>query len=863
MNGQTIRTITIRGTSEGLDKLTADLGKLAAAEQNVAVVSDDLSKKQLSLEQAWKRQTLRLDEAARAQANIARETKIADNALREGLATQAQHAQRLEQINQRYALAGQATQKFATQTGLARHELINLGRQAQDVGVSLASGQSPLMVLAQQGSQIADVFISSGKSVGQFFTQAIDWAVAFAKTPTGIVTGILAIGGAAIYAASQFFKSSTTIEEALKEQKRLLNETKTAIDDLIAAQIKLQSKQLTQFELIRNELDLRNKLKEAMTDAVEMAPKIAPTLFPGEMGAVPPEMAAGYEKIATAVERLNAAREAGQPGMVAFADELGRIGREEPALAKVIEKMVQAGQQGRDVEAAWLKVRAALQSAAQVELTNLRTKEAAEATERQAQATLKMAQAYPGMTIETAKTLEGLKGQLGVAQAVGVTEQLSAQRRATINQLLLEGKTLQEATAIANAQQAVAEAQIIAAHLLRMEGLRDQLNIAQQITGLAQINAQHEAKINELLLQGLPLHYAIAEADLEREITLARINAQAEQQLRNLQNQYELIRATSEEEKGRISARQEYDKLIESGVSAEKAGQIAAQMQANARATEDAKEETKKLGDETKKLGDETERVKDYSEEYGENLKWVNTLLPNHKAALDGVVYAWSQISDYMQSYQFSLSGVAGGGPQFNPAGYETSIGPDPKKMASAADALYGKGNWEWQRANPWSMNRPVPSGGWFGSRSLTEKIDEMLKANTDATKENTAATQGMTDVLSPFYSSDPRRTHLGFRSFAGGGIMTPYGELPLKQYQGGGVATSPQVAVYGEGRTPEAYVPIPSGRIPVEIKQPANSNQRPVNVTINVMGNADANTVAALKATAFQQAQSMRRALA
>ena len=119
-----------------------------------------------------------------------------------------------------------------------------------------------------------------------------------------------------------------------------------------------------------------------------------------------------------------------------------------------------------------------------------------------------------------------------------------------------------------------------------------------------------------------------------------------------------------------------------------------------------------------------------------------------------------------------------------------------------------------------------------------------------------------MTDVLSPFYSSDPRPTHLGFRAFAGGGIMTQYGELPLRQYQGGGMATSPQVAVFGEGTTPEAYVPVPSGRIPVEIKQPANSNQRPVNVTINVMGNADQSTVAALKTTAFQQAQAMRRVM-
>jgi len=144
----------------------------------------------------------------------------------------------------------------------------------------------------------------------------------------------------------------------------------------------------------------------------------------------------------------------------------------------------------------------------------------------------------------------------------------------------------------------------------------------------------------------------------------------------------------------------------------------------------------------------------------------------------------------------------------------------------------------------------------------LIKQLTDKLEGLTEATKDNTSATSAMTDVLSPFYSSDPRRTHLGFRAFGAGGIMTQYGELPLRQYQGGGMATSPQVAVFGEGSTPEAYVPVPAGRIPVELKTPANSNnkQRPIVVNINVMGNADNGTVAALRSTAFQQAQTMRR---
>jgi phage-related minor tail protein len=53
--------------------------------------------------------------------------------------------------------------------------------------------------------------------------------------------------------------------------------------------------------------------------------------------------------------------------------------------------------------------------------------------------------------------------------------------------------------------------------------------------------------------------------------------------------------------------------------------------------------------------------------------------------------------------------------------------------------------------------------------------------------------------------------------NFANGGIMTRFGEASLKRYAGGGIANSPQLALFGEGTRPEAYVPLPDGRsIPV-----------------------------------------------
>jgi len=68
---------------------------------------------------------------------------------------------------------------------------------------------------------------------------------------------------------------------------------------------------------------------------------------------------------------------------------------------------------------------------------------------------------------------------------------------------------------------------------------------------------------------------------------------------------------------------------------------------------------------------------------------------------------------------------------------------------------------------------------------------------------------------------------------FAMGGIMSNDGAFPLKRYARGGVANSPQLAMFGEGSTPEAYVPLPDGRsIPVTMK---NGGKGMGNVVVNV----------------------------
>jgi Lambda phage tail tape-measure protein (Tape_meas_lam_C) len=138
-----------------------------------------------------------------------------------------------------------------------------------------------------------------------------------------------------------------------------------------------------------------------------------------------------------------------------------------------------------------------------------------------------------------------------------------------------------------------------------------------------------------------------------------------------------------------------------------------------------------------------------------------------------------------------------------------------------------------------------------------TEQVGKQMEAVT------TRAFNGMTDALTNFVMtgkldfrtlatsiiSDLIRIQIqrsitlpmanalgGMFGFANGGVMTSAGPLPLRTYAGGGVASSPQLAVFGEGSMNEAYVPLPDGRsIPVTMSQGGSGAGDVFNISVNV----------------------------
>lgn len=142
------------------------------------------------------------------------------------------------------------------------------------------------------------------------------------------------------------------------------------------------------------------------------------------------------------------------------------------------------------------------------------------------------------------------------------------------------------------------------------------------------------------------------------------------------------------------------------------------------------------------------------------------------------------------------------------------------KAMAFAADQVSGSSAGGWL-----SGLLSVGMAAWGGSSS------NGFAAGSDA------ANSSAMGASQAGYSS---------KYFANGGIMTEYGELALKKYANGGIADRPQVAIYGEGKKPEAYVPLPDGRtIPVTMTggSAGGGNVMPVNINIVVNNDGTENT--------------------
>jgi hypothetical protein len=165
---------------------------------------------------------------------------------------------------------------------------------------------------------------------------------------------------------------------------------------------------------------------------------------------------------------------------------------------------------------------------------------------------------------------------------------MEAEELARINQLLLEGKDLQQAVAIAGKERAVAQAQINSAAQQTLDQLRAEYEVASAVGGVERMRAQAKATYVQLVNQGVDAELAAKIAQQQMLNTQAQINAQAQQQLFNLKNQAGVAAAVTGAEKIRAQEIATINSLLQQGVDLETAQAVAAQERANAEAAVNA-----------------------------------------------------------------------------------------------------------------------------------------------------------------------------------------------------------------------------------------------------------------------------------
>lgn len=212
-----VRRISIEAQERGVSELSAKLARLEKQYEGVAQAGVSTEKATVSVERAFNRELRAVDQVSRAYSDFARSAKAFADARAQGLIGEARHAELLQSAEARLRRVAVANDNFAKSTQhvagnaqLARYELINFGRQVQDVGVSLASGQAPLTVLIQQGSQIADIFATSGISLRNFAAQIGPIAARY-----GTIAAAIGAVAAAVVSANRVLDQGLEARQAL------------------------------------------------------------------------------------------------------------------------------------------------------------------------------------------------------------------------------------------------------------------------------------------------------------------------------------------------------------------------------------------------------------------------------------------------------------------------------------------------------------------------------------------------------------------------------------------------------------------------------------------------------------------------
>lgn len=351
---EAIRRLTIQTSAPGADQAAASLRGVEKAMDGVTVASQSTEKATLSLDQKFASIERKYVAQVRAQQDYEKIQRQVNAAVAQNPQLQERANVVLAQAAQRLNQTGVANDNVTKSTGLARHELINLGRQAQDVAVSLQGGQSPFTVLFQQGSQIADVFLTSQAGVKGFAVQAKEALMSIITPGRAVVLGFAAVSAAAYGLYRLLRTEEPTAEKNLEEHTRLLGLMKGAYNDATDAAGKFysQSREQTVLQSIANIDRLRGNLR-SLVDEMTKASTTPTSIGMPEMGIGPDPSAVvaqdRFKGLGSAISDLQDSIRSGAPDFEAFNKRVAELGTSDPALREAALRLLDISKNATDM----------------------------------------------------------------------------------------------------------------------------------------------------------------------------------------------------------------------------------------------------------------------------------------------------------------------------------------------------------------------------------------------------------------------------------------------------------------------------------------------------------------------------------
>ncbi|MBB3930064.1 hypothetical protein GGR25_001103 [Kaistia hirudinis] len=323
---ETIRRLKIHAESQGLEAVTAGLdriadaqGKVAAGAVTVGKQTDTSAKKVISSAGAYDRLKRSIDETYRNQVLFERGQGTIIRAMEQGHITAAQAADDVLLLHQRYNVLAVGNDNLAKSTGLASHQMANLSFQLNDIATGLVSGQSPFMILAQQGGQVLQV-LQMGEGGIKGAVTGIGGSLMALATPTSLaIAGVAALGAGVLAYSVMSREAIKSVDETLEAHDALITKIRDGYGEAsVAAQrYATESRSVVSARIAGDIADLGRQLQIQTRDLIgKIAPVTDDLLF--GTGSGQRNVITTYRDFTAAIDGLTSSAERGTPDIQAF-----------------------------------------------------------------------------------------------------------------------------------------------------------------------------------------------------------------------------------------------------------------------------------------------------------------------------------------------------------------------------------------------------------------------------------------------------------------------------------------------------------------------------------------------------------------